>query len=151
MEYSHFHFDTLSIAPFLLQEENWVAWKRLCGWQNLKDLLLGLFFTAKVCWTCYAESYYTCCTVNCFCTQQYIINILQINKYRSFYFILLNLLGWCWLIKLYRFRVYNSTTHHLYVVLRVHHPKSSLLSFTVYSPYTFPSGNHRIVVWVCKV
>ena len=37
------------------------------------------------------------------------------------------LLGWHWLIKLYRFQVYNSITHHLYIVLCIHHPKSSLL------------------------
>ena len=37
----------------------------------------------------------------------------------------LNLLGWYWLIKLYRFQVYNSITYHLYVALSVHHPKLS--------------------------
>ena len=42
-------------------------------------------------------------------------------------FFKMNLLGWHWLIKLYRFQMYNSTTHHLYIVLCVHHPKSSLL------------------------
>ena len=41
--------------------------------------------------------------------------------------ILLNLLGWCWLIKLHRLRVYNSIIHHVYIVLYVHHPKSNLL------------------------
>ena len=39
---------------------------------------------------------------------------------------LLNLLGWHWLIKSYRLQVYNSTTHQLYIILCVHHPKSSL-------------------------
>ena len=34
----------------------------------------------------------------------------------------LNLLGWHWLIKLYRFQVYNSMIHHLQIVLCVHHP-----------------------------
>ena len=38
-------------------------------------------FTAKVCWTCYAESYYTCCIIKCFFTEQYIINIFT-NQYR---------------------------------------------------------------------
>ena len=30
-------------------------------------------------------------------------------------------------VTLYRFQVYNSTLHHLYIVLCVHHPKSRLL------------------------
>ena len=34
---------------------------------------------------------------------------------------------WHWLIKLHRFQLYNSITHHLYIVLCVHLPKSSLL------------------------
>ena len=37
---------------------------------------------------------------------------------------LLNLLGWHWLTKLYRFQVYSSIMHHLHIVLCVHHPKS---------------------------
>ena len=40
---------------------------------------------------------------------------------------LLNSLGWHWLTKLCRFQVHNSTAHHLYPVLCVHHPNSSLL------------------------
>ena len=40
---------------------------------------------------------------------------------------LLNLLGWCWLIKLYRLLVYNSMIHVLYIASCVHYPKSSLL------------------------
>ena len=39
----------------------------------------------------------------------------------------LNLLWWHWFIKFYRFQVYPSITHHLYIGLRVHHPRSSLL------------------------
>ena len=68
---------------------------------------------------------------------------------------LLNLLGWHWLIKLYRFQVDNSTIHHVYIVLCVHHPKSSLLP----SPFNLPlpllppptalsSDNHHTVVCV---
>ena len=38
----------------------------------------------------------------------------------------INCLGWHWLTQLYRSQVHNSTTHHLYAVLCVHHPKSSL-------------------------
>ena len=48
----------------------------------------------------------------------------------SFHFYLstlLNLLRWHWLIKLYRCQVYNSLIRHVYIVLCVHHPKSSLL------------------------
>lgn len=39
---------------------------------------------------------------------------------------LLNVLGKHWLINLYRFQVPNSTTHHLYMVSCVQHPKSSI-------------------------
>ena len=55
--------------------------------------------------------------------------------------ILLNLLGWLWLIKLYRFQVYSSITHHLYIGLCVCHPNSSLLLSPFIPPlpsYTFP-------------
>lgn len=60
-----------------------------------------------------------------------------------FYYFLLNLLGWCWLVKLYRFQVYNSVTHHLYIALcsppRVNSPSISmcLTPFTLlYHPLT---------------
>ena len=53
---------------------------------------------------------FSCCTTKC-----------------KYFFFQLNLLRWHRLIKLYRFQVYDSTTHHLYMVLCVHHPKSSLL------------------------
>ena len=43
-------------------------------------------------------------------------------------------IGWHWLIKLYRFQVYSSIMHHLYNVLCVHHPRSSLIP----SPFTPP-------------
>ena len=49
-------------------------------------------------------------------------------------FIEMNLLGWHWIIKLYKFQVYNSIIHHLYVALCVYHPKSSLLSL----PFILP-------------
>ena len=57
----------------------------------------------------------------------------------GFFFFFSNLLGWYWLIKLHRFQVYKSTIRHLYIVLRVHHPKSSLLP----SPFipALPSSN----------
>lgn len=42
----------------------------------------------------------------------------------------LNLLGIHWLIKLYRYQVYSSITHHLYIALCVPYPKSSLLLST---------------------
>ena len=69
--------------------------------------------------------------------------------------ILLNLLWWHRLIKLYRFEVDNSIVHHLYIVLCVHHPKSSHLSspFTPPLPssvpsFPLPSGNHHTVFCV---
>ena len=42
----------------------------------------------------------------------------------------MHFLGWHWLIKLYRLQVYNSITHHLYIVLCVYHP--SQVSFHRY-------------------
>ena len=48
--------------------------------------------------------------------------------------IFIKFIGWPWLIKLCSFQAYNSTTHHLYIVLSVHHPKSSLLPL----PFTTP-------------
>ena len=60
-----------------------------------------------------------------------------------YYFIfsfLLNLLHWFLLIKLYRFQVHSSTTHHLYIVLYVHHSKSSLFPSAVIHPLTFPTA-----------
>lgn len=41
--------------------------------------------------------------------------------------ILLHVLGWHWLIQLYRFQEYDSITHHLRIALHVHHSKSNLL------------------------
>ena len=66
---------------------------------------------------------------------RYPINWATLARAPSFlYFILLNLLGWHWLIQLYRFQVYDAILHHLCVVLCVHHLKSSLLP----SPSTLP-------------
>ena len=42
-------------------------------------------------------------------------------------FFKLTLLGWHWVTKLYRFSVYSSVVHHLYIALCVYHPKSNLL------------------------
>ena len=53
----------------------------------------------------------------------------------AIFFSVLNLLEWHWLTKLYRFQAHNSTTHHLYTVLCVHHPKSVSVHYHV-SPYT---------------
>ena len=70
----------------------------------------------------------------------------------------MNLLGWHWLIKLYRFQVCNSLILHLYIVLCVHHPNSSLLPSPFIphlpsstSPTPFPSDNHHTVVCVYEV
>ena len=48
----------------------------------------------------------------------------------------MTLFGWHWLIKLYRFQVYNSITHHLYIVLCVHHTMSGLLPSPFIPPYS---------------
>ena len=47
-------------------------------------------------------------------------------------------LEWHWLIRLYRFQVQNFITHHLYVVLCVHHPRSSLLPSPFILLYPLP-------------
>ena len=74
-------------------------------------------------------------------------------RWRNFF--KLNLLGWHWLIKLHRFQVYNSITHHLCIVCSPPQIKSP--SITIYLPFTlfylphptpFPSGNHHTVVCV---
>ena len=47
-------------------------------------------------------------------------------------------MGWHWLIKLFRFQVYNSMINHLYSALCVHHPKSNLLLLPyIWSPLLF--------------
>ena len=56
----------------------------------------------------------------------FLINMTD-EKFLSFLIFLLNVLGWLWIIKLYRFQVYSSMIHHPHIVLCVHHPKSSLL------------------------
>ena len=64
--------------------------------------------------------------------------------------------GLHWLVKLYRIQVCNSTINHLYVVLWVNHPKSSLFSSPSIPPLpslTCPhslggSGNNHSVVCV---
>ena len=62
----------------------------------------------------------------------------------SFYFLicvfLLNLLGCHWLIKLYRFQVYDSIIHHLYIVLCVHHPKLNFLPSPFISAIPFSAS-----------
>ena len=73
---------------------------------------------------------------------KYFVNALCI-----LFLFLLNLLGWHWLIKLYMFQVYNSTIHHLYIVLCVHHPNSSFFP----SPFipSLPSSTclHPLSIW----
>ena len=71
-----------------------------------------------------------------------------------FYIFSLNLLGWHWLIRFYRFQVYISMIHDLYIALCLHlkpnHPPSPWirppLPFT--APRPLPSGNHHTVVCV---
>ena len=72
----------------------------------------------------------------------------------NYFSLLLDLLGWHWLIKLYRFWVYSAITHHLYIVLCVCHPKSTLPSPSIAplpsstspTPHPFPSSDHHTVV-----
>ena len=57
------------------------------------------------------------------------------------------LLGWHWLIKLYKFQVYNSVICHLSIVLCVHHPKSCP-SITIYLRRTPPQSlDYWAKVW----
>ena len=72
----------------------------------------------------------------------------------SFY-LLLNILGWHWLRKLYSFWVYNSIVHPLYsafgcLPLEVKSPSVAryLTPFTLYGPTPFPSGDRHTVVCV---
>ena len=58
----------------------------------------------------------------------------------------LNLLGWHWLIKLYRFQVYISTIHHLYIVLCVPTP-SQVSSITIYPCFTLFYVPHPLSLW----
>ena len=57
---------------------------------------------------------------------------------------LLNLLGWHWLIKLHWFQVYNSIVRYLYTILSVYsipcvrHPESSLVSLPCIPLYPLP-------------
>ena len=58
------------------------------------------------------------------------VHHFSVKTFFSVISFLLNLLGWHYLIKLYKFQVYTSIIH-LCIVLCVHRPKSSLLP----SPY----------------
>ena len=68
---------------------------------------------------------------------------------RSFF--KLGLLGWRWLIKLYRFPMYNSIIHHLYIVLCVCHPKSSVLLSTVIPSLPSSTSPHPPFPWVITI
>ena len=69
-----------------------------------------------------------------------------------FFSFLLDVLGWHWLPQLQRFQVHDSTSHHLHIVLCVHHP--SQVSAHHHSPpctllHLLP-GRHHTVVCVCE-
>ena len=74
------------------------------------------------------------------------------------YFFKWNSLGWHWLIKLYRFQVYNSMIHHLYLccvfTTKVKSP-STTIYLTPFSTCThpLPSGNTKLLscLLVCLV
>ena len=62
-----------------------------------------------------------------------------------------------WLIRLYRFQVYITMIHDLYIALCAYHPKSNhLLSPYIWpplpctTPYHLPSGSHHTVVCVSE-
>ena len=85
-------------------------------------------------------------------SQWLLVNSSGFYQYFFFYPFLLNLLRWHWLTKLYGLKVYNSTTHHLYTVLCVHHPKSSFSQSPFLSPYPplplhIPSNPHSMVTF----
>ena len=67
---------------------------------------------------------------------------LESGDSESTFLFLLNLLGWHWLIKLYRFQVYDSIMHHLFIVFCVFTTPSQV-SFS-YLPARYPSGNHHM-------
>ena len=62
--------------------------------------------------------------------------------YFLFFTFLLNLLRWHWLNNLYRFQVHNATSHHLYPLLCVHHPKSNLCASPFIPPTLFSTSPH---------
>ena len=73
-------------------------------------------------------------------------------KFLFVFSFLLDLLGWNCLIKLYRFQVHNSTTHHLYTILCLQIKSSSI---TIYPPipsstcpHSIPRHNHHTVICV---
>ena len=65
----------------------------------------------------------------------------------------LNLLGWRCLTKLYGFQVHSSTAHHVYTVLCVHRPMSSLLPspfIPLYPPPPPPTPSPRWLSPQCR-
>ena len=75
------------------------------------------------------------------------LEALEFAFFVLFIFYLLNLFGWHWLIKLYRFQVYNSKIHHVYIVLCAHHPKSSLLSPSFVCIYPLQPPSNPLSLW----
>ena len=63
-------------------------------------------------------------------------------KILYFLFFLLNLLGWNWFTKLYRFQVYNSTKHHLHThCFPITQPKAKPL-FIPIPPTALPTSTY---------
>ena len=61
---------------------------------------------------------------------------------QTLYFLKFHLLGWCWLIQLCRFQVYNSMINHLNIALCVYRLRSNLLpsymkGVHIFDPLTF--------------
>ena len=84
----------------------------------------------------------------------YLFHFLGVWPFIAF---LLSLLGWHWLITLYKLQGYNSIIYHLFTALCTHHSKSSFPSSPCIwpplrspsCPTLFPSGNHPLLCpWV---
>ena len=65
-------------------------------------------------------------------------------------FLKTNLLEWHWIIKLNRFQMYDFMTHHLYVALCAHHPKSNLPSPYIWSPSLWSMSFVYLFFLVCS-
>ena len=80
---------------------------------------------------CVCVYMYMCtCVYKCGCVYIGICEYMYICEYIYIWFLFSTFIGFIGVTldkKLYNFQLYNSMTYHLYIVLCVHHPKSSLL------------------------
>ena len=68
-------------------------------------------------------------------------------KQSVYFYFLFNLLGWCFLTKFYRFQVYSSKIHHLYIILCVHQPKLYLLPSLFITPLPSSTSPYPLSLW----